>query len=188
MNKLIAIVGMAGSGKSIATDYLENQGYTKIYFGGVTYKLMAEQNIERTPDGKSEKEFREKLRKEHGPECYAKFLENDIRKATEKGDVVLDGIYSWYEYKYLIEKFPNLKLISIVIDKKIRCERISKRVDRPWKYEDVVYRDITEIENLAKGGPIAYADYYILNNGSLEEYYNRLKEILEQIEKHEGEK
>ena len=33
MPSLIAIVGMAGSGKSIATDYLENKGWKKIYFG-----------------------------------------------------------------------------------------------------------------------------------------------------------
>ena len=39
-------------------------------------------------------------------------------------------------------------------------------------------KDIEEIENLAKGGPIAYADYYINNNGSVEEYYQRLNEIL----------
>jgi dephospho-CoA kinase len=58
MKKLIAVVGMSGSGKSVATDYLESNGWTKIYFGGVTYKLMEEQGIERTPDGKSEKIFR----------------------------------------------------------------------------------------------------------------------------------
>ena len=34
MNKLIAIVGMSGSGKSIATDYLEKNNWKKIYFGG----------------------------------------------------------------------------------------------------------------------------------------------------------
>ena len=35
MNKLIAIVGMSGSGKSIATDYLEKNNWKKIYFGGI---------------------------------------------------------------------------------------------------------------------------------------------------------
>ena len=43
MNKLIAIVGMCGSGKSQATDELEHQGWKKIYFGGVTYKKMQEE-------------------------------------------------------------------------------------------------------------------------------------------------
>ena len=188
MRKLIAVVGMSGSGKSIATDYLENEGWTKLYFGGITYKLMAEAGVERTPDGKSEKEFRVNLRREHGPECYAKFLEPDIKKALETNDVVLDGLYSWYEYKYLIERFPELKLVCVVVDKELRYKRVGNRDDRPFLREDIIYRDVAEIENLAKGGPIAYADYFLFNNGSLEDYKKRLIEILEDIDRQEGEK
>lgn len=179
--KLIAVVGMSGTGKSVITDYLSENGWSKIYFGGVTYKLMEEQGIERDEAGKAEKEFREKLRKEHGPECYAKFLEPEIREALKTTNVVLDGLYSWYEYKFLIEKFPELKLLCVVTDKKIRYERVGKRPDRPFDEEAIVYRDLSEIENLFKGGPIAYADYYILNNGSREESIERLKEILEEV-------
>ena len=179
---LVAIVGMSGSGKSVVTDYLEEIGWTKLYFGGITYKLMEEAGIERTPDGKSEKEFREKLRQEHGPECYAKFLEPDIRKALDNGEnVVLDGLYSWYEYKYLIERFPSLKLVCVVVDKSIRYQRVAIRPDRPFDLEAIKYRDISEIENLYKGGPIAYADYYILNNNDMESEINRMKEILEEV-------
>ena len=61
-------------------------------------------------------------------------------------------------------------------------------MDRPFAREDIIYRDISEIENLAKGGPIAYSDYFLFNNGSVDDYYKRLKEILEDIDKHEGEK
>ena len=179
--KLIAVVGMSGTGKSIITDYLSENGWNKIYFGGVTYKLMEEQGIERDIEGKNEKEFREKLRKEHGPECYAKFLERDIREALKTKDVVLDGLYSWYEYKFLIEKFPELKLICVVTDKKIRYERVAERPDRPFNREAIIYRDLSEIENLYKGGPIAYADYYILNNSNKEESIKRLKEILKEV-------
>ena len=188
MNQLIAVVGMSGSGKSIATNYLEDKGWTKLYFGGITYKLMEKAGIDRTPDGKSEKEFREKLRKEHGPECYAKFLEPDIKEALTKGNVVLDGLYSWYEYQYLIKRFPNLKLVCIVVDKELRYERVGNREERPFSRDNIRYRDITEIENLAKGGPIAFADYFLFNNGSLEDYHKRLLEILEDIKIHEGEK
>ena len=180
MNKCIAIVGMSGSGKSVVTDYLESIGWTKLYFGGITYKLMEEAGIERTADGKSEKEFREKLREEHGPECYAKFLEPEIKEALKTNNVVLDGLYSWYEYKYLIERFPNLKLVCIVVDKQIRYNRVAKRAERPFDEEAIKYRDLSEIENLYKGGPIAYADYYILNNGDKESEIERLKEILEE--------
>lgn len=181
MNKLVAVVGMSGTGKSVITDYLESVNWKKLYFGGITYKLMEEAGIERTADGKSEKEFREKLREEHGPECYAKFLEPDILEAIKNGNVVLDGLYSWYEYKYLIEKFPQLILICVVTDKKLRYERVAQRPDRAFDRDAIVYRDLSEIENLAKGGPIAYADYFILNNGSMDDEVKRLKEILEEI-------
>lgn len=183
MYKLIAIVGMSGSGKSIATDYLESIGWKKLYFGGITYKLMKEQGIERTPDGKSEKEFREGLRKKYGMACYAKFLEEDIREAIKDNDVVLDGLYSWDEYKYLIERFENLKLVCIVADKGLRYERVGKRVDRAFNRDDIIYRDLSEIENLAKGGPIAYADYFILNNTTVDDYINRLNGILISIDR-----
>ena len=180
MHKIIAVVGMSGTGKSVITDYLEQKGWAKLYFGGITYKLMEEAGLKRSKDGKIEKEFREKLRKEHGPECYAKLIEPELIEAIKTKDVVLDGLYSWYEYKYLIEKYPTLKLVCVVTDKKIRYERVAVRKDRPFDLEAIKYRDITEIENLYKGGPIAYADYYILNNDSKEESIKQLEKILEE--------
>ena len=39
MNKIIAIVGMCGSGKSVASDYLESIGYKKVYFGSYHGKI-----------------------------------------------------------------------------------------------------------------------------------------------------
>ena len=180
MNKIIAVVGMCGSGKSIATEILEKEGWHKVYFGGVTYKKMAEEGIERTPD--SERIFREKLREQYGPECYAKLLLPEIEEAVKTKNVVLDGLYSWYEYKFLKEHLKeNFKLLCIVVDKNVRYDRIAIRPERPFDNEKAIERDLSEIENLYKGGPIAYADYYIFNNGTLEEYKKRLEEILKQI-------
>ena len=42
-------------------------------------------------------------------------------------------------------------------------------------------RDRSEIENLEKGGPIAAADYYILNNSSVEDVKARVDEILKEV-------
>ena len=50
MGKLIAVVGMSGSGKGGVTDFLEENGWTKIYFGGVTYRLMQVKNYEPNMD------------------------------------------------------------------------------------------------------------------------------------------
>lgn len=185
MNKLIAVVGMSGSGKSIATDYLEKQGWNKIYFGGVIYDKMNEAGIEITPE--SQKIFRENLRKEHGMGVVAMLLLDQIEKAYSEKNTVLDGLYSWDEYLILKEKFGDvLKLICICCDKNIRYERVANRAERPFNHKEIVKRDIAEIENSAKGGPIAYADYFIFNNGDLDAYEKRLKEILELID-NEGE-
>ena len=52
--KILAIVGMSGSGKSVAVDHLTNLGFPKVYFGGMIYREMERRGIERTPDGESE--------------------------------------------------------------------------------------------------------------------------------------
>ena len=46
MNKLIAVVGMTGSGKSVITDYLEKNGFKKVYFGGLTYEKMKQDSLQ----------------------------------------------------------------------------------------------------------------------------------------------
>ena len=180
MNKIVAIVGMCGSGKSIASDYYEARGYKKVYFGGVTMDQLKKEGLDITPE--NEKMMRERLRKEYGMAAYAILLLPKIEEYAKESNVVLDGLYSWDELVVLKEKFNDLKVISIVVDKEIRYNRLSVREVRPFTFEEAKNRDISEIENLAKGGPIAYADYYILNNGGLEEYNNELDRITKLIE------
>lgn len=177
MNKLYAIVGMCGSGKSIASDYLVEKGFNKVYFGGVTMDKLKEENLEVNPE--NEKMMREKLRRELGMGAFAILLLPKIKEYIEKGDTVLDGVYSYDEVKILKENFTNLKIIAIVCDKDIRYNRLSIRDIRPLTNEEANARDIAEVENIAKAPPIALADYYILNNGTIEEYKSRLEEIIE---------
>lgn len=177
MNKLYAIVGMCGSGKSIASDYLVSKGFNKVYFGGVTMDKLKEANLEVNPE--NEKMMREKLRSKLGMGAFAIVLLPKIKECFNNGNTVLDGVYSYDEVKILKENFPELKIIAIVCDKDIRYDRLSIREVRPLTNEEASARDIAEVENIAKAPPIAMADYYILNNGSVEEYKTRLEEILE---------
>lgn len=175
MNKLIAIVGMCGSGKSIASDFFENKDYKKIYFGGVTMDKLKESGLEVTPD--NEKMMRENLRKQYGMAAYAIILKDRIKEQLDKSNVVIDGLYSWDELMYLKQEFENIKVLSIIVNKDIRYERLSKRTIRPFNNQEAINRDISEIENLKKGGPIAYADYYILNNSDLDNFIKQLEEV-----------
>ena len=175
MNKIIAIVGMCGSGKSVACDLLEKRGYKKVYFGGVTLAKLKEANLEDTPE--NEKYMREKLRSELGIGAYAIILLPQIEE---------DGLYSWDELKILKEKFnTQLNTIAIVVDKSTRYTRLSERIIRALTQAEATKRDISEIENIAKAGPIAYADYYIDNNYTIEDFEKRLDEILKEISREE---
>ncbi len=179
--KILAIVGMSGSGKSVAVDYLTDKGYPKVYFGGMIYKEMAKRGIERTEDGESEKRFREEIREAEGKDWVVRQVIAETKDLIAAGQkrIILDGVYSWTEYKTLKREFPtNLTFIAIVVDKKLRYERVSIRPDRPFDATAIRERDRSELENLEKGGPIAAADYYILNNGSVAEMEGRLAEIL----------
>ena len=69
MNKIIAVVGMCGSGKSIVSEYLESIGLKKVYFGGVTMEKLKESGEE--VNEKNERKMREGLRRDYGMGAYA---------------------------------------------------------------------------------------------------------------------
>lgn len=183
--KIIAVVGMSGSGKSVVVDYLTEKGVPKVYFGGMVYKEMAKRGIERTADGESEKYFREMIRETEGKDWVVRQVIAEVKNLIAAGQkrIVLDGLYSWTEYKALKKEFPgSLTVVAVVVPKLLRHRRVAKRVERPFNTEEIRERDRSEIENLEKGGPIAMADYYLLNDGTISELNEDLREVLKQIE------
>lgn len=176
MKKIIAIVGMCGSGKSQAVEYFIKNNYSIVYFGGITIEKMKEEQIEINPE--NEKKMQKRLREEYGMGAYAKLSLPKIKELIKENDVIIDGVYSWDELKILQDEFQNqVTTIALITDKRIRYERLNIRKIRPYTNEEAKSRDIFEIENTAKGGPIAYADYYVFNNGSLKDLTKRLEEI-----------
>ena len=183
--KILAIVGMSGSGKSVVVDHLTNLGLPKIYFGGMIYKEMEKRGIERTADGESEKHFREMIRETEGKDWVVRQVIESTKNLIAAGQkrIVLDGLYTWTEYKILKKEFPGqMTVLAVVVDKSIRHKRVAKRPERPFNAEEIQERDRSEVENLEKGGPIAMADYYLLNNDSVEALEKDVDEVLKKID------
>ena len=183
--KILALVGMSGSGKSVAVDHLTSLGYLKVYFGGMIYKEMERRGIERTPDGESEKKFREMIRETEGKDWVVRQVIKEVNDLITAGQkrIVLDGVYSWTEYVTLKKEFPGeMIFVALVLPKKLRYKRVAARSERPFNHQEIMERDRSEIENLEKGGPIAAADYYILNTGTIEETNAKLDEVLKEVE------
>ena len=183
--KILAIVGMSGSGKSVIVDHLTEKGYPKVYFGGMIYKEMEKRGIPRTEDGESEKKFREEIRETEGKDWVVRQVIAETKDLIAAGQkrIILDGVYSWTEYNTLKHEFPkSLTFLAVVVDKHLRYERVAKRPGRSFDARAIRERDRSEIENLEKGGPIAAADYYVLNNGTVEELEAAVDKVLKEIE------
>lgn len=183
--KILAVVGMSGSGKSVVVDYLTKKGFPKVYFGGMIYKEMEKRGIERTEDGESEKRFREEIRETEGKDWVVRQVIAETKDLISAGQkrIILDGVYSWTEYRTLKHEFPGcLTFLSVVVDKNLRYKRVAERPGRSFDANAIKERDRSEIENLEKGGPIAAADYYVLNNGTIAELCDGVDNVLKEID------
>lgn len=180
--KIVAFVGLSGSGKSTAVDYLTDKGYPKVYLGGIIYQAMEDAGIEITFE--SQQKFREDIRAKEGKDFVAKRAIDQVKNLVEAGQkmIVVDGIYSWTEYKLFKKAFPgDLTVISVVTPKPVRKRRLASRPERPLTSQEVDQRDWAEIENLEKGGPIAAADYFVHNDGNIDKLHSQIDAILEEI-------
>lgn len=174
---VIAVVGMAGSGKSEVARIFEQNGFSRVRFGDITDIEISKRGL--TLNEENERQVRQQLRKEYGMAAYAILSLPLIEKSLQISDVVVDGLYSWEEYLLLKKKYSvNFKVIAVYSSPTTRYKRLSHRLVRPLTYGQARGRDSAEIENLNKGGPIAMADFTIINESSFESMVQQTERIL----------
>lgn len=180
MSKVVSIVGMAGSGKSEVAKVFERSGYGKVRFGDITDREIRERGLKLNEE--NERFIRQQLRGEHGMAAYAELSLPEVDRISKTGNVIVDGLYSWEEYKLLKSRYrDDFTVVAVWSSPGTRYERLSKRPIRPLTLEEAIGRDSSEIENINKGGPIAMADLTIVNESSLEDLKSETKEIVARL-------
>ena len=175
--KVVAIVGMAGAGKSEVARVFEMDGFKKVRFGDITDQEIKNRSLELNEE--NERYVRQQLRKEHGMAAYAKLNLPKIDASLKSSDVVVDGLYSWEEYTLLKERYgERFTVVAVWASSASRHGRLAHRAKRPLTPEEAASRDKAEIENSNKGGPIAMADFTIMNEASLENLEREIKRVL----------
>ncbi|MBI2857763.1 MAG: AAA family ATPase [Chloroflexi bacterium] len=178
--KVVAIVGMAGSGKSEVARIFEQSGFARVRFGDITDEEMARRGL--PPNESSERLVRESLRQEHGMVAYAKLNLPKIDAFKKQSNVVCDGLYSWEEYTFFRDYYgPDFVVIAVYASPKTRYARLARRVRRPLTPEESASRDRSEIENVNKGGPMAMADFTLVNEGPLEDLRQAARRTVETL-------
>jgi len=177
---VVALVGMPGSGKSEVARVFKKHGYATVRFGDITDEEVKKRGLKL--DEGNEKLVREGLREKHGMAAYAILNLHRIEAALEKFDVVIDGLYSWEEYKYLKDRLGSrLHIVAVWSPPEIRYKRLRTRAVRPLSMVQARERDYAEVENVNKGGPIAMADYTITNNDTLESLVGQADNIIREM-------
>lgn len=177
---LVAIVGMAGAGKSEVAGILKKMGFTIVRFGDITDEEVAKRGLELNEA--NERRVRELLRERHGMASYAKLNRLRLDKALKRGDVVVDGLYSWEEYIFLKDCYKNdLLTVAVWASPKTRYARLKQRSHRPLSAEEAADRDRAEVEKMNKGGPIAMADFTIINESSIESLEKEVEKVVSEL-------
>lgn len=177
--RLLAIVGMPGAGKSEASQFFREKGYPVLRFGDATDVGLKALGL--TKNETNERMYREKIRQELGMAAMAIKIEPRIREISHEQLIILDGMMSWEEFIFLRDKFPEIKILHIYASPVIRYKRLQVRNVRSLAEEEAKSRDIAEIENLNKGGPIAIADFMVNNDGDKQGLFKELELTLKNI-------
>jgi len=175
--RVVSIVGMSGAGKSEVARVFEEDGFIRIRFGDVTDEEIEKRGLE--PNEKNERRIRELLRKEGGMAVYARLNLPRINSALTYADVVIDGLYSWEEYTFLKDYYrEDFHVVAVYASPRTRHARLAERSSRCLTAEEAAGRDRAEVENINKGGPIAMADYTIVNESSLEDLEEEVRRVI----------
>jgi len=75
----------------------------------------------------------------------------------------------------------SFKVLATFSSPETRIDRMISRPVRPLTKEEMISRDYSQIENLHQAGPIARADIMIVNEGTKEDLYKQIDEVIRKL-------
>ena len=172
---IFIIVGMPASGKNIAREYAEKHEIPYFATGDIVREEVKKQgleaNAENTPIVST------KLRGRDGMGVTRIALATAL--ASNSNIVFLEGMRSWPEVE-LIREQTFCNVIAFIAPRELRHQRIVSRGrsdDSPSAFEERDTREIT----YGTAIPIARADAYILNTGTMDDALADLDKIVKPI-------
>lgn len=174
----MAIVGMPGAGKSLASSVGRRIRITVFVSGDVIRSEARRRGIRFSR--KSLGQLMLRIRREEGMGAVAKRLIPSIEKI---GDplIIYEGARNLEEIDELRRKY-RVVTIGIHASSRTRFRRLlrRRRSDRPRSWKDFVERDDRELR-VGIGKIIALADHMVENEGSKEDLKRRMRRLLETL-------
>jgi dephospho-CoA kinase len=178
---ILGFVGDLASGKGTVCQYLkEKYNVTSYRFStmlrDILNRIYVENNRENLQD------LSTFLRGRYGQDIMSRIIVKDV--LNDKNDTVaVEGIRRPTDITYL-QELPGFHLIYITADPKLRWQRMVLRQENPddatKTFEQFLKDEQAEADMLIKELG-AKAKYTIVNNGTVEQFYNEMESVLNKI-------
>src|SRR6266508_949419 len=100
MPRALALVGMPGAGKTLCARHLELRGFFQFRFGGIVVDEVVRRGLPINPE--NERVVREEFRSREGMDAIARRALPHLKSALiNYNSIIIDGLYSFSEYKIL---------------------------------------------------------------------------------------
>ena len=174
---MLIITGMPGAGKDEFVKVAKEFGFVDVHMGDTVKKYAAMNKI---PLIDSEiGKFATSERRDKGMDIWARRTAESIKDPDK---TVVDGLRNDEELSFFRDKFENVKVVAIYTNRQERFKRIIKRArEDDVKTEPEFYeRDNREL-SWGIGRTISLSDYMIVNDRSLEEFKQDVREFFRMI-------
>lgn len=182
MNKIIVgLVGPLASGKEVTKKYLIKKYSAKdCKFSTILRDVLNRINIPISRD--TLQRVSTVLRANFGEDLLAKGIASDA-SGLDSDVVVIDGVRRPTDIEHLV-KLPNFFLIKIDADPQLRYKRLVERNENEGDNEKTFEQFLKDHESEADSlvpQVMSTAKYSIENNGTLEELYSQIDEIMKKL-------
>jgi dephospho-CoA kinase len=180
--RIIGIAATIGAGKNTACSYImKKYGYQMIVMGDLVREAARELGLK--PNRENLQKVQKIYTDKHGLDYWARETIKKIRKeGWEK--VLINGIRRPEDAKVPKEEFgKDFVLILIDATPEIRFARLKKRarIGDPKTWEEFERQEMNEWKLFRFKRMLSYVDYRVENNGTLEELYERIDELIRRI-------
>jgi dephospho-CoA kinase len=172
---IFIIVGMPASGKNCARDFAKMKGFPYFATGDIVRMEVAKRGFE--ADAENTGRVSTEMRGSDGLGVTRQALKTALSQASPV--VFLEGMRSWQEICLIREK-ASVHVIAFLAPRKLRLSRIMSRGRADDSVDAFDARDMREIEYGA-AVPVALADSYVLNSGTMDEAFSQLDRIVSSL-------
>jgi len=179
--KIIVFTGMPYSGKSEAVKIAKDRGIQVIRMGEMIWEETRNQGLEL--NDKNVGEIANSMREKYGKDIWARRTSDAIKAKNKLNQIVIDGIRNMEEIEFFKKEFgTDIVIIAIDASDELRKNRSlnRKRKDDTINIQNFQERDKRELQ-WGLGDVIATADIIISNEGSIQDFRNRIKEVFQKL-------